>query len=87
MQCVPEVASLSEQQSYQLYVQALKPTQPDEDANLRNSNGADNEDDVLSEEDHISNNSCDYQLGRRRVSEKCCLYILVCVFQIRSPLI
>ena len=68
MQCVPEVASLSEQQSYHLYVQASKPTQPDEDANLRNSNGADHEDQsVLSEDDH-SNNSCDYQLGRRRVS-------------------
>ena len=66
MQSVPEVASLSEQQSYQLYVQASNPTQPDEDANLRNSNGADQEDHVLSEDSH-SNLSCDYQLGRRRV--------------------
>ena len=68
MQSVPEVASLSEQQSYQLYVQASNPTQPDEDANLRNSNGADQEDHVLSEDSH-SNLSCDYQLGRRRVRQ------------------
>ena len=71
MQCVPEVASLSEQQSYHLYVQASKPTQPDEDANnLRNSNGADHEDQSVLSEDSVdhSNNSCDYQLGRRRVS-------------------
>ncbi len=69
MQSVPEVASLSEQQSYQLYVQASKPTQPEyDDANLRNSIGADLEDHVLSEDDRSSNNSCDHQLGRRRVS-------------------
>ena len=71
MQFVPEVASLSEQQSYHLYVQASKPTQPDEDANLRNnSNGADQEDQSVLSEDSVdhSNNSCDYQLGRRRVS-------------------
>lgn len=70
---------LSDQQSYQLYVQASKPAGPDlEDANVTNLNdGADYADDnntLFSQEIDIQHsNASDDSLRRRRVRQPCFL--------------
>ena len=69
---VPDQAQVSDQQSYQLYVQALKPgSEANEDANLNQGADAADNNTLLSDNedmDEVHSNASDDPLRRRRVS-------------------